>query len=101
MGMAMVMPDLVNGYSVTNAIAEGSMPYWNIFGMNVAQVGYQGSVLPVLAVSWILATLEKFFHKRLANAFDYTFTPMLAIIITGFNFYSSRVGDAYCRRRLS
>ncbi|OZN16167.1 PTS sucrose transporter subunit IIBC [Enterococcus faecium] len=84
MGMAMVMPDLVNGYSVTNAIAEGSMPYWNIFGMNVAQAGYQGSVLPVLAVSWILATLEKFFHKRLANAFDYTFTPMLAIIITGF-----------------
>lgn len=84
MGMAMVMPDLVNGYSVTNAIAEGSMPYWNIFGMNVAQAGYQGSVLPVLAVSWILATLEKFFHKRLANAFDYTFTPMLALIITGF-----------------
>ncbi|MGG2440268.1 PTS transporter subunit EIIC, partial [Enterococcus faecium] len=71
-------------YSVTNAIAEGSMPYWNIFGMNVAQAGYQGSVLPVLAVSWILATLEKFFHKLLANAFDYTFTPMLAIIITGF-----------------
>lgn len=25
MGMAMVMPDLVNGYSVTNAIAEGSI----------------------------------------------------------------------------
>lgn len=84
MAMAMVMPDLVNGYGVANAIADGSMPYWNIFGMEVAQAGYQGSVLPVLAVSWILATLEKFFHKRLANAFDYTFTPMLAIILTGF-----------------
>lgn len=84
MGMAMVMPDLINGYGVTNAIAEGTMPYWHILGMDVAQAGYQGSVLPVLAVSWILATLEKIFHKRLANAFDYTFTPMLAIIITGF-----------------
>ncbi len=83
-GMAMVMPDLVNGYGVANAIAEGSMNYWHIFGMNVAQAGYQGSVLPVLVVSWLLATLEKFFHKRIPNAFDFTFTPMLAIIITGF-----------------
>lgn len=84
MGMAMVMPDLINGYGVANAISEGTMPYWNIFGLEVAQAGYQGSVLPVLAVSWILATLEKFFHKKISAAFDYTFTPMLAIIITGF-----------------
>ncbi|MGX7203706.1 sucrose-specific PTS transporter subunit IIBC [Enterococcus pingfangensis] len=83
-GMAMVMPDLINGYGVANAIADGSMNYWHIFGMNVAQTGYQGSVLPVLVVAWILATLEKFFHKRIPNAFDFTFTPMLAIIITGF-----------------
>lgn len=84
MGMVMVMPDLVNGYGVANAIADGSMNYWHIFGLDVAQAGYQGSVLPVLAVSWILATLEKFFHKRISSAFDFTFTPMLSIIITGF-----------------
>lgn len=83
MAMAMVMPDLVNGYGVANAVAEGTMPYWNIFGLQVAQAGYQGSVLPVLAVSYILANLEKFFHKRIPQVFDFTFTPMLAIIITG------------------
>ena len=84
MAMVMVSPNLINGYGVANAIADGSMPYWNILGLNVAQGGYQGSVLPVLAVSFILANLEKFFHKKIAKAFDYTFTPMLAIIITGF-----------------
>lgn len=84
MGMVMVMPDLINGYGVANAIADGSMTYWHLFGLDVAQAGYQGSVLPVLVVSWILASLEKFFHKRIPNAFDFTFTPMLAIIITGF-----------------
>ncbi|MGY3766867.1 sucrose-specific PTS transporter subunit IIBC [Vagococcus vulneris] len=83
-GMAMVMPDLVNGYGVANAMADGSMPFWNIFGLNVAQAGYQGSVLPIVAVAWILANLEKFFHKRISKAFDFTFTPMLALIITGF-----------------
>lgn len=84
MAMAMVMPNLVNGYDVANAIAEGTMPYWNIFGLQVAQAGYQGSVLPVIAVSYILANLENFFHKRIPKVFDFTFTPMLAIIITGF-----------------
>jgi len=84
MAMAMVMPDLVNGYGVAEAIEEGTMEYWNIFGLDVAQAGYQGSVLPVLAVSWILTNIEKFFRKRLANAFDFTFTPMFAVIITGF-----------------
>lgn len=84
MGMAMVMPDLVNGYGVANAITEGTMPYWNIFGLNIAQAGYQGSVLPVLAVAFILANLEKFFHKHISKALDFTFTPMLSLIITGF-----------------
>lgn len=84
MAMAMVMPDLVNGYEVANAIKDGTMPYWNLFGLDVAQAGYQGSVLPVLAVSWILANVEKFFRNRLASAIDFTFTPMLSIIITGF-----------------
>ncbi|WP_442760161.1 sucrose-specific PTS transporter subunit IIBC [Enterococcus italicus] len=84
MAMAMVMPSLVNGYNVANTIAEGTMPYWNVFGLNVAQAGYQGSVLPVLAVAYILATLEKFLHKKIPTVLDFTFTPMLAIIITGF-----------------
>lgn len=84
MAMTMVMPDLVNGYGVANAIAEGTMPYWNIFGLEVAQAGYQGSVLPVLAVSYILANLEQFFHRHIPKVLDFTFTPMLAIILTGF-----------------
>lgn len=83
-GMMMVMPSLVNGYGVAEAVATGTMPHWDLFGLQVAQAGYQGQVLPVIAVAWILATLEKFFHKKLANAIDFTFTPMLAIIITGF-----------------
>lgn len=83
-GMMMVMPSLVNGYGVAVALETGNMPYWNIFGIKVAQAGYQGQVLPVIAVAFILATLEKFFHKKLSNAVDFTFTPLLSIIITGF-----------------
>ena len=36
MAMAMVMPDLVNGYNVAETIEAGDMEYWNIFGLDVA-----------------------------------------------------------------
>ncbi|GMR69923.1 sucrose-specific PTS transporter subunit IIBC [Aerococcus viridans] len=83
MGLIMVMPQLVNGYNVANVTAAGEMPVWNIFGLEIAQAGYQGQVLPVIGVAWILAKLETFFHKYLKDAIDFTFTPMLTIILTG------------------
>lgn len=87
-GMAMVMPQLVNGYDVANAIADGSMTYWNIFGLEISQAGYQGSVLPVLVVAFVLAKLENFFHKIMPNALDFILSPLLAIIISGFLTFS-------------
>lgn len=83
-GMMLVMPSLVNGYNVAEAVATGKMPTWDLFGLHVAQAGYQGQVLPIIGVAFILATLEKFFHKHLKGAIDFTFTPMLAMLITGF-----------------
>lgn len=82
-GMAMVMPQLVNGYNVANITAQGKMVYWNIFGLHVAQAGYQGQVLPVLVVAYLLATIEKWLHKRMPATLDFIFTPMLAVIVTG------------------
>lgn len=84
MGMAMVHPALVNGYDVANSMAEGTMPYWDLFGLPVAQGGYQGAVLPVLAVSWILATIEKWFHRKLKGTVDFLVTPLVTLLITGF-----------------
>ena len=84
MGMAMVHPALVNGYDVATSMAEGTMPYWDLFGFPVAQGGYQGAVLPVLVVAWILATIEKWFHRRLKGTADFLITPLATLLITGF-----------------
>jgi len=83
-GMAMVHPALVNGYDVGVAAASGELPYWDLFGIPVAQAGYQGAVLPVLAVAWILATIEKWFHRRLKGTVDFLVTPLATLLITGF-----------------
>ena len=80
MGMIMVHPDLLNAYNI--GIAEP--PYWNILGCKIAAIGYQGTVLPVLAVSFILATIEKKLHKVTPTWLDNLTTPMLSIIVTSF-----------------
>lgn len=88
MGAAMVSPALMNGYKVAASLAgaEGTDPmkYWNLFGLQVQQAGYQGTVLPIMLVAFILSHVEKFFHKVLKGTIDFIFTPTLTILITGF-----------------
>ena len=76
LGMIMVHPDLLNAYSYGKAGVE--VPVWNIFGLSIEAVGYQGTVLPVLGVSWILANIEKRLHKV---------TPTFLFVL--FNFFTS------------
>jgi PTS system sucrose-specific IIC component len=83
LGAAMVTPSLVNGYSVAQAIADGTMTYWNILGFDVAQAGYQGTVIPVLAVVYLLSLCEKLLRRVLKGTFDFLFTPMIALLVTG------------------
>lgn len=80
MAMIMVHPDLLNAYSI--GVAEA--PVWNIFGFEIAAIGYQGTVLPILAVSWILATIEKRLHKITPSWLDNLTTPLISILVTAF-----------------
>ncbi len=72
------------GMIMTTPGLQGANHFWNIFGLHVAQTNYQYQVIPVLVAVWVLSILEKFFHKRLPSAVDFTFTPLLSIMITGF-----------------
>jgi PTS system sucrose-specific IIC component len=80
MGMIMVHPDLLNAYQIGLA----DPPVWSIFGFEIAAIGYQGTVLPVLAVSWILASIEKRLHKVTPSWLDNLTTPLLSILVTSF-----------------
>ena len=80
MGMIMVHPDLLSAYSI--GIADP--PIWNIFGFHIEAIGCQGTVLPVLAVAFILATIEKKLHKVTPTWLDNLTTPLLSIMVTSF-----------------
>ncbi|MEH7110175.1 sucrose-specific PTS transporter subunit IIBC [Bacillus sp. JJ1764] len=83
LGMLMVHPDLLNGYGYGAALADGKIPVWKIFGFEIEKVGYQGTVLPVLAASYILAKTETFLRRRIPSALDNLLTPLFSIFITG------------------
>lgn len=84
LGMLMVHPDLLNGWGFGSASVSGTVPTWNIMGLEIQKVGYQGSVLPVLVSAFILAKVELGLRKVIPSVLDNLLTPMLAIFITGF-----------------
>lgn len=77
MGMIMVHPDLLNAYNLGKP--EFIAPVWDLFGLHIEAIGYQGTVLPVLLVSWILATIEKKLHKVTPSWLDNLTTPLVEI----------------------
>ncbi|MDN2483669.1 sucrose-specific PTS transporter subunit IIBC [Vibrio astriarenae] len=83
LGMLMVHPDLLNGWGFGGASVSGTIPTWNILGFEIEKVGYQGSVLPVLVATFILAKVENGLRKFIPSVLDNLLTPLLAIFITG------------------
>ena len=81
MGMIMVHPELLNAYALGTTPAS-EVPVWNVLGLDIPAVGYQGTVLPVLAVAWILSKIENFLHDRTPIWLDNLTTPLLATLIT-------------------
>jgi PTS system sucrose-specific IIC component len=79
----MVHPDLLNGWSYGSALVAGKIPTWTIFGLHIDKVGYQGTVIPVLAASYVLSKVEHYTRKIMPEALDNLLTPLLTIFITG------------------
>ncbi|MEC0182420.1 sucrose-specific PTS transporter subunit IIBC [Paenibacillus peoriae] len=84
MGMIMVHPDLLNAYGYGQAVLDNKVPMWNVFGLEIEKVGYQGTVFPVLAASFILAQIEKSLRKVVPSVLDNLLTPLLTVFITSF-----------------
>lgn len=83
-GLVMVHPDLLNAWAYGEALEKGEVPTWNLFGLEINKIGYQGQVLPVLFASWILAKLELALRKRVPDSLQLLIVAPVAILVTGF-----------------
>lgn len=79
LGGILTHPALTNAWGVA-----GGFHTMNFFGMEVAMIGYQGTVFPVLLAVWFMSLLEKRLRKVIPDALDLILTPFLTVIITGF-----------------
>ena len=84
LGMLLVHPALADGWNYALTLAEGKIQYWNVFGLEIERVGYQGTVIPTLISAWVLATLEKTFRKFVPSYLDNLITPLFSLFIAGF-----------------
>lgn len=75
--MLLVHPALSDGWNYALTLTKGNIQYWHIFGLEIERVGYQGTVIPVLVASWVLATLEKNLRKVVPSFLDNLITPLL------------------------
>ncbi|AQS56513.1 PTS system trehalose-specific EIIBC component [Novibacillus thermophilus] len=84
LGLVLVHPDLLNAWSYGDALREGTIPTWDIFGLEIEKIGYQGQVLPVLFASWVLAKIEIFLKQRVLDALQLLVVAPVALLVTGF-----------------
>ncbi|WP_368917420.1 sucrose-specific PTS transporter subunit IIBC [Staphylococcus haemolyticus] len=85
LGMILVHPSLMSAYDFPKAVEAGkAIPHWDLFGLHINQVGYQGQVLPMLVAAYILATIEKWLRKVIPTVLDNLLTPLLSILVTAF-----------------
>ena len=79
-GGIMIHPALQNawtsgtGYETVNVLGIIDMPL----------LGYQGTVLPILLVVFIMAYIEKGTRKIVPEMLDILVTPLITVLVTGF-----------------
>ena len=84
LGMLLVHPALADGWNYAKTLMEGNIKYWNVLGLEIEKVGYQGTVIPTIISALVLATLEKGFRKFVPSYLDNLVTPMFSLFIAGF-----------------
>ena len=79
LGGILTHPALTNAWGVA-----GGFHTMDFFGLEIAMIGYQGTVFPVLLTVWFMSVLEKQLRKVIPNALDLILTPFLTVVISGF-----------------
>lgn len=80
LGGIMIHPALQNAWTVGGGIQE----YWDLFGIPVAKLGYQGTVLPILIAVWVMSHVERTVKKIVPDMLDIVLTPFLTLLISAF-----------------
>ncbi len=72
--------------SLTNAYLIGTSKFApeiiNLFGLKIELVGFQGGIIVALMMGFIVATLDKYFEKKVPAVLKLLLSPMLTVFIS-------------------
>ena len=78
-GGIMTHPALTNAWGIA-----GGYESMNFLGLDIAMVGYQGTVFPIMMTVWFMSLVEKTLRKITPQSLDLIVVPFLTVIMTGF-----------------
>jgi PTS system sucrose-specific IIC component len=84
-GFVMIHPELAD----RNAVVLGQVHphYWDLFGLKIAQVGFQGGVFPAILTSWFLAKVQKFVDKYSPQVLAYILVPSITLLVANLSLF--------------
>ena len=81
LGLTLVSPQLLNGFSVAGADAETIAAHTYDFGFfSFVGTGYQGQVIAALMAAFVLVALEKFFTKVTPEVVRMIVVPFMSLV---------------------
>ncbi|KAA1039470.1 PTS trehalose transporter subunit IIBC [Macrococcus equipercicus] len=86
LGLVMCHPGLASQYTLgdqdTGELTK--IPEWNVFGLHIEKLNYQGQVLPVLIATWVLAKVERFLNRRVHDSIKMLVVGPVSLLLVGF-----------------
>lgn len=84
--LGMVVGAIMLDGSLTNAYSIGSANFnpeiLNLFGLKIQMIGFQGGIIVALMMGYIVATLDKYFEKKVPSVIKLLVSPMLTVFIS-------------------
>lgn len=72
--------------SLTNAYLIGTKNFnpevINLFGLHIELVGFQGGIIVALMMGFVVATLDKYFVKKVPDVLKLLLAPMLTVLVS-------------------
>ncbi|MEK0399708.1 PTS transporter subunit EIIC [Tetragenococcus halophilus] len=86
LGLILVHPELGDRFEYVQGTLE-NVNYWNIFGISVPQVAFQGGIFPAILSSLFMAKFEKLVTKYTPRVLTFIVVPLLTILVSSLTLF--------------
>ncbi|GAF22478.1 LOW QUALITY PROTEIN: PTS system, trehalose-specific IIB component [Bacillus sp. JCM 19047] len=84
LGLILVNPALLSAWDYGSAREAGEIPVWNLFGLEIQKLGYQGKFYQCSSHPLFLQRLKYFLRKRIPDSFHLLTVAPVALLVTSF-----------------